>query len=280
VRFGLIGTGFWAATVHAAGIAAHPLAELVGVWGRDEAKATALARQFGAQAFADVDELFGAVDAVAFAVPPDIQADLAVRAGEAGCSLLLEKPLALTVEAAERVAQAARAPTVVFFSSRFDPSVDAWFRSDVDGHIWDGGSVVMLSSIFDPGSPFAESAWRRERGALWDIGPHALALLVPALGSVEQVAGVRGWGDEVHLAFRHATGAAGNATVSLTASTEMSELVFWGSEGVVRTPLDVDYAAAYAAAIDALLAGETRLDVAFGRDVVRVLAAADEQLVG
>jgi hypothetical protein len=60
----------------------------------------------------------------------------------------------------------------------------------------------------------------------------------------------------------------------------MSELVFWGSEGVVRTPLDVDYAAAYAAAIDALLAGETRLDVAFGRDVVRVLAAADEQLVG
>jgi hypothetical protein len=165
VRFGLIGTGFWAATVHAPGIATHPQAELVGVWGRDPRKAETLAAKFGARPFADVDELVDAVEAVAFSVPPDVQAELAVRAGEAGRALLLEKPLALTVEAADRVVEAARAPTVVFFSRRLSPGVAEWFREDIEGHKWDGAGVMLLSSIFEPGNPFGESEWRRRHGA-------------------------------------------------------------------------------------------------------------------
>ena len=264
--------------MHAPGIAAHEQAELVGVWGRDQVKAEALAAQYDARPFSDVDELINTVEAVAFAVAPDIQAALAVRAAEAGRSLLLEKPLALTVEAADRVVEAARAPTVVFFTRRFDPRIRAWFGTEVEGHGWDGGSVTMLSSIFDPGNPFGESEWRRERGALWDIGPHALALLLPTLGPVEQVTAVRGRGDEVHLGLRHETGAASSVTLSLTAPVEMTEVLLWGGEGVARMPGGVDVAAAYAAAIDALLAGETPFDASFARDVVRVLAAADERL--
>jgi predicted dehydrogenase len=278
LRFGLIGTGYWAEVVHAAGIAAHPLTELVGVWGRDQAKAAALAAQHGADAYSDVDELIAAVEAVAFAVPPDIQAELAVRAAEAGRSLLLEKPLALTVEAADRLVGAVRAPTVVFFTRRFDPGVRAWFGADVDGYEWDGGSVIMVDSIFQPGNPFGESAWRRERGALWDIGPHALALLLPTLGAVVEVAAVRGREDEVHLALRHATGAASSVTVSLTARAAHSEALFWGGQGVARMPDQVDLAAAYASALDTLLAGETQFGAGFARDVVRILATADEKL--
>jgi predicted dehydrogenase len=278
MRFGLIGTGYWAAAVHAAGIAAHPQTELVGVWGRDPGKAATLAAQFGAQPFCDVDELIEAVDAVAFAVPPDIQAELAVRAAEAGRPMLLEKPLALTVEAADRIVQAVRAPTVVFFTSRFDPGINDWFRTEVDRRRWDGGSVLMLASIFEPGNPFGESPWRQERGALWDIGPHALALLLPTLGQVEQVAAVRGQRDEVHLALRHATGTASSVTVSLTAQAETTEALFWGEGGIARMSADRDLAAAYAGAIDALLAGDSRFGAAFARDVVRVLADAAEQL--
>jgi len=278
LRFGLIGTGYWAETVHAAGIVAHPRTELTGVWGRDDAKAAALAAQVGSQAFSDVDELIAAVDAVAFAVPPDIQAELAVRAGEAGRALLLEKPLALTVEAAEEVVRAARAGSVVFFASRFDPGVVAWFSTEIEGHDWDGADAILLASIFKPGNPFGGSPWRRERGALWDIGPHALAFLLPTLGVVEQVVAVPGRGDEVHLALRHATGAASSVTVSLTAPVETTDVRFWGGEGMPRVPGGVDVAAAYAAAIDALLAGDSPFDAAFGREVVRVLAAADQQL--
>jgi predicted dehydrogenase len=279
LRFGLIGTGFWAATVHAPGIAAHPRTELVGVWGRDPAKCATLAAQYAAQPFSDVDELIGAVDAVAFAVAPDIQSALAVRAAQAGRALLLEKPLALSVEAAERFVEAVRAPTVVFFTARFDPTVSAWFETEVQGSEWEGGSAVFLSSIFVPGNPFGESQWRRDRGALWDLGPHALAWLLPTLGPAEQVAAVRGRGDEVHLALRHATGTASSVTLSLTAPVEMTEAVFWGSKGLVRMPGDVDVAAAYAAAIDALLAGDTRFGAAFGREVVRVIALAEERLL-
>jgi predicted dehydrogenase len=264
--------------VHAPGIAAHQQTELVGVWGRDHAKAATLAAQFGAQPFGDVDELIEAVDAVAFAVPPDIQAELAVLAAEAGRPLLLEKPLALTIESADRLVQAARAPTVVFFTSCFDPGIDAWFRTEVDSRRWDGGSVLMLASIFEPGNPFGQSTWRRERGALWDIGSHALALLLPTLGPVEQVAAVRGHRDEVHIALRHATGAASSVTLSLTAQAETTEVLFWGGGGIARMPADGDLAAAYSRAIDALLAGDSRFGVALARDVVRVLADADEQL--
>jgi predicted dehydrogenase len=280
MRFGLIGTGYWAAAVHAPGIVSHPRAELVGVWGRDPAKAERLATQFGVQPFSEVDELIAAVEAIAFSVPPDVQAELAVRAGTAGRSLLLEKPLALTVEAADRVVEAARAPTVVFFTRRFDPAVRDWFSTEIDGHDWDGGSVTMLSSIFESGNPFGESPWRRERGALWDIGPHALALLLPTLGPVEQVAAVGGRGDEVHLGLRHATGAASSVTISLTSPAELTEAVFWGKEGVARMPDGGDVAPAYAATIDALLAGDTPFDAGFGRDVVRVLAAAEEAGAG
>jgi predicted dehydrogenase len=279
MRFGLIGTGYWATTVHAPGIESHPETELVGVWGRDAGKAQELAARFGAQPFSDVDELIAAVEAVAFSVPPDVQAKLAVRAGAAGRALLLEKPLALTVETADRVVEAAHAPTVVFFTRRFDPGVQTWFVTDVDGHTWDGGSVTMISSIFEPGNPFGESPWRRERGALWDIGPHALALLLPTLGPVEQITALRGLRDEVQLGLRHANGAASSVIVSLTSPAELTEALFWGNQGVARMPEDVDVAAAYAATIDALIAGRTLFDASFGRDVVAVLAAADGQLL-
>jgi predicted dehydrogenase len=280
LRFGLIGTGYWADVAHAAGIVAHPEAELVGVWGRDPAKAAALAERHGARVFAEVDELLEAVDAVAFSVPPDVQAELAPRAAAAGKALLLEKPLALTVEAAERIVEAVRAPTVVFFTFRLDPALAAWYRDVVDGRQWDGASVLYLASIFEPGNPFGESPWRRERGGLWDVGPHAVATLLPALGAVEEVEAVRGPRDEAHLALRHASGAASSVSVSLTAPAGVHEVAFWGAEGLVRRPGDgnADVAGAYAAAIDALVAGDAPLDARFGLEVVRVLAAAEAAL--
>jgi predicted dehydrogenase len=277
LSFGLVGTGYWADVAHAAGIAAHPQAELVGVWGRDPAKASELAAKHGVRAFDGYDELIAAVDAVAFSVPPDVQAELALPAAEAGRALLLEKPLALSVEPAERLVEAVLAPTVVFFTFRLDPRLAAWYRDEVDGRSWDGASVLYLASIFEPGNPFGHSAWRRERGGLWDVGPHALSALLPALGKVERVEAVRGPRDEMHLALEHESGAASSAALSLTAPADANEVVFWGADGLARRPDagSVDRIAAYGAAIDALLVGHTTFDASFGLEVVRVLAAAE-----
>jgi ribonuclease BN (tRNA processing enzyme) len=65
MRFGVLGTGFWAQHVHAAALAEHPGAELVGVWGRDLAKAKAVGAEFDVPGHADVDALLRDVDAVA-----------------------------------------------------------------------------------------------------------------------------------------------------------------------------------------------------------------------
>jgi len=133
MRFGLLGTGYWADTVHAAGLAAHPDVELVGVWGRDPAKAAAVAERHGTAGEPDLDALLGKVDAVAIAVPPDVQAELACKAAGRGCHLLLEKPLALSAAAADRVVattERARVHSLVFFIRRFaEPTAAGSTRS-------------------------------------------------------------------------------------------------------------------------------------------------------
>ena len=106
MRFGLIGTGYWANSVHAPALATTPGARLASVWGRNAAAAAPLAAAHGATAYDDLDEFLASVDAVSFAVPPHVQAPLAIRAAEAGKHLLLEKPVALSVADADAVVTA------------------------------------------------------------------------------------------------------------------------------------------------------------------------------
>src|SRR3954469_14711917 len=184
MRFGLVGTGFWARVTHAAGLQKHPDAELAGIWGRSPQKAAALADDLGVAAFDDLDAMLDVVDAVAFAVPPDAQAEFAVRAAERGRHLLLDKPLALDLAAADRVVRAVEESAVratVFFTNRYVPEVDEWLGG-LPGDDWFAGRVRILGNIFEPGSPYADSGWRQERGALWDVLPHALSIALPILG--------------------------------------------------------------------------------------------------
>ena len=67
------------------------------MWARRPEQAAAL----GVPVFERPAELFDAVDAVAFAVPPAVQARLAPLAAAAGCHLVLEKPVADTVDGAQ-----------------------------------------------------------------------------------------------------------------------------------------------------------------------------------
>ena len=106
LRVGLVGGGPWARTVHAPGIVAHSGTELAGVWTRRPEAATELAAEFGARSYTDLEVLLDAVDAVAFAVPPQVQGRLALFAAAAGKHLICEKPLAGTVEDARAVVEA------------------------------------------------------------------------------------------------------------------------------------------------------------------------------
>jgi predicted dehydrogenase len=102
MRFGLFGTGPWAHLAHAPALAGHSGVDLIGVWGRNPDRAAELAGQYGARPYAGIDELIADVDAVAIALPPDVQAPLALAAARAGCHLLLDKPVAFTATTSAR----------------------------------------------------------------------------------------------------------------------------------------------------------------------------------
>jgi predicted dehydrogenase len=289
LKFGLAGTGHWARITHAPALASTAGIEFAGVWGRNADAAAALAASYGVPAHQDFDALLAEVDAVAFSVPPDVQSELAIRAAQAGKHLLMEKPIATSEAGAEALAQSvadAGVASVVFFTARFQPDIRAWLAQVAGQAGWLGASAAWLGTSLLESNPF-NTPWRREKGGLWDLGPHVVSLLWAALGPVRSVTADAGPSDVAHLVLHHDSGATSVVTVTQAASeaAEGFDLSVWGEPG--RSSLPPEGASPRAAARVALTelaenarSGRTEhpCDVRFGRDVVRVLADAQRQI--
>ncbi|MGW8887379.1 Gfo/Idh/MocA family protein [Streptomyces sp. NPDC055749] len=290
LRIGLLGTGPWARNTQAPALADHPGVELSGVWGRRPEPAEALAAAHATEAFtgeAGVDALFAASDAVAFALPPDIQAPLAARAAAAGCHLLMDKPIATTSAGAREIAEAAEragVASVVFCTLRFATETADWIaeQAAVDG--WFTARAQWLSAHNAPGSSseYADSPWRREKGGLWDVGPHVLSVLIPVLGEVTELTAARGPADTTHLVLRHTSGASSTVTLGLSAPPAAAgmEIELRGERGVVALPKWGDAVGSFRAAVDALLdsvrtGAAHPCDVRFGLRLTELLARAE-----
>ncbi|MFE4059428.1 Gfo/Idh/MocA family protein [Streptomyces sp. NPDC059096] len=293
-RIGLLGTGPWAEHTHAPALAAHAGIEFSGVWGRRPEAAAALASAHGTTAHSGevgLDALFAASDAVAFALPPDVQAPLAARAAAAGCHLLLDKPVATTVRGAREVADAVAAAgvaSVVFCTLRYAGATAAWVDEQAAKGGWFTAHAQWLGALYAPGesSPYAESPWRREKGGLWDVGPHALSALIPTLGDVASVTAVRTEPDLTHLVLRHESGAASTVTLSLSApkAGAGAGVELRGEHGVAVLPGEWGSALdSFGTAIDALLESARTgaphaCDVRFGLRLTEILAEAEAQV--
>ena len=290
MRFGLVGTGPWARNTHGPGLKAATGADLVGVWGRHPDNTNALAADLGVTGYDDYAELLEVVDAVAFAVPPRVQATMALEAAAIGKHLLLDKPVADSLDDARALADEVAdegIASVVFFTARFAPEYREFFAEVQAKGGWKGGWARMLASLDAPGNPYAESKWRREnRGALWDVGPHALSNLSAMLGPIAGLRAIGGEGDLVHLVITHESGATSTASLSLSAPPAGSnfETGVWGEAGTAllpraETPAVESFRVAVTELIEAAESGESHpVDVAFGTRVVELLAAAEEQL--
>lgn len=92
---------------HARHLAAMPGARLVGVYDRDAERAAAVAAAVGTHAFADLDSLLDAAAAVTVAVPTSAHEEVGLRVLGAGVPVLMEKPLASTLDEADRLIAAA-----------------------------------------------------------------------------------------------------------------------------------------------------------------------------
>src|SRR4030095_14107754 len=106
-----------------------------------------------------------------------------------GRHLLLDKPVALTVGAAEGLAAAVGEAGVVsqmVLTNRYGPHGLA-FLAEAEGFEVVGARCASLSGAL-LGSPFA-TPWRRRHGALLDVGPHLFDLLEATVGPIEELSG-------------------------------------------------------------------------------------------
>lgn len=125
VRCGVWGVGVWGEK-HARVYGAIPEAELVGVYDRSPEKARAVAEQFGGRAFDSPDALLRECEAVSVATPTVAHREATEQALAAGCHVLVEKPMAVTVaECDAMVAAAQRAGRVLQVGQveRFNPAL-------------------------------------------------------------------------------------------------------------------------------------------------------------
>lgn len=111
LKVGVVGAGHFG-RFHALKTAGAARAVLVGLFDPDAARAAEIASEAGCAAMG-LDELIAAADAVIIAAPADAHFDLAMRALGAGRHVLIEKPIAATLDEADRLAALARARRLV-----------------------------------------------------------------------------------------------------------------------------------------------------------------------
>jgi predicted dehydrogenase len=280
VAVGLIGAGPWAEMAHAPMLAKGPHTRLAGVWARRPDRAARL----GAPVFERVEELFDACEAVAFSVPPAVQAEYAVRAARAGKALLLEKPLADSLDNAGRVAEAVAesgVPSQMVLTLRYAVQTRTFLARCAQIQPF-GGHAANISGALLGDHPFA-TPWRLERGALLDVGPHVIDLLDAALG---RVTGVRAHGNPlgwIGLMLEHEGGAVSEASLCMAAVGDLPPSTFevYGKTGnAVLLPFDEDPFETVAEEFAETVrnGGGHPLDAAHGLRLQQIIAEAEAQL--
>ncbi|SDN32851.1 Gfo/Idh/MocA family protein [Allokutzneria albata] len=219
LRTGLVGAGPWARAIHAPLLADHPGIRFTSVHTRRIEAGRELASPYCAEAYDDFDQFLSTVDAVAFAVPPEVQGELALRAATAGKHVILEKPIAGSLEQAERLADAvegAGVASLVVLTRRFAAETQEWLAGIGRAGDWTGGSAKWFSGAL-LGGDYSTSAWRHSGGALADIGPHMFDLLDAALGEITEVLAAKHEAatDLWHVMFGHSGGAVSTASLSM-----------------------------------------------------------------
>jgi predicted dehydrogenase len=195
-RIGIVGLGTFGSW-HASHIADLD-AELVGGMDIAPDARERFAAEFGVDTYADVADLYSAADAVIVTTPNRFHEEYVVGALEAGLDVLVEKPLAHTLESAERIVRAAHDAEgfcMVGFNNRLGNAVQV-----VKGYQRAGrfGELTHLEANYvrQRGIPGRGSWFTRKDvaggGALIDIGVHAidLALYVLDFPEVVEVSGV------------------------------------------------------------------------------------------
>ena len=191
VRFALIGAGV-IGDIHAQALTQLDTAELVAIADPDESKASIMARKYGVEeSTIDAENLLrrSDIDAVTICTPSGVHADLAVAALKAGKHVVVEKPIDVSLEAADRIvgAEKASGKTVAVISQhRFDKSTEKVVQAVREGNLGRITSAIAShawwrgQSYYDSGD--WRGTWAMDGGATMNQTVHTIDLMVSILG--------------------------------------------------------------------------------------------------
>ena len=241
------------ARAHLAALAAVPVARLVALCDHDRDQARTLAASApAATVHGDLGEALSAhcIDVVHVLTPPATHAAIAVQAAEAGCHVLVEKPMALDVAEADRMIDAAASAGVLLVPNHnylLKPSVKRARHVVAAGEIGDVVAVNSFYGIAGERSAYGAAAgrshwaWTLPGGVFTNFLPHLAYLQLCFLGDAPQVVGTALGGaasDPTELVVQLACGPAlGTMTVSMRTKPYMKFVEVYGTRGIVHADL-------------------------------------------
>ncbi len=179
LKVGVIGVGTFG-SVHVDAYSGYHRSELEAVCDLDQKRGGEIARRHGCQYYQDYDEMFSkaGIDAVSVATPDFAHVGPAVSAAEAGLDILLEKPMATTIEDAEEIIRATRksgSRLMVDFHNRFSPPFVSLKKSIDEGEMGLPAFIQarLNDTIYVPRSMLS---WSGKSSVLWFLGSHMVDL--------------------------------------------------------------------------------------------------------
>jgi predicted dehydrogenase len=178
IGFGLIGTGLWG-EMHAKTYSSSPDVEFKAVCDLREDRAKEIAKNYDAgDWYTDYKKLIDRDDisAVSIATPDFAHTDIAVYALKAGKHVLIEKPLATSVEDCEKILSAVNnTKLMVDFHNRWNPPFVQAKTAIENGEL---GKPMMMSirlndTIFVPTNMLK---WASKSEVVWFVGSHIVDL--------------------------------------------------------------------------------------------------------
>ncbi len=173
-------------------------AYVAGVSDSSAERAQAAGERWGVPWSTDLAEALGwsGVDAAVICTPSGLHAGQALAALQAGKHVLIEKPIALSLDDADRVVEEARSRDLVVSTvsqRRFEPAVQAIRQVLSDGALGPVAFVEGLTLDYRPQQYYDSAAWRGTRafdgGALMNQGIHMVDLVRWLAGPIVRVAG-------------------------------------------------------------------------------------------
>lgn len=175
MRVGIIGAGSMG-HAHAAGWRAAG-AEIVGVASQWGTSAKALAHDYGARAFADLEALLPEVEVVDLCVPSDLHQQMTLRAAAAGKHVVCEKPIALShADGEAMIGACARAGVRLFVAHvvRFFPQYRTAAETVLSGQLGQLGVMRCKRVAYPPRQ--GQTSWfadeSRSGGVVLDLMVH------------------------------------------------------------------------------------------------------------